>query len=42
LEVEIAVPVRQGEDTIVADVLEVKVKDGESVSIPFRGFYGED
>ncbi len=42
LEVEIAVPTRQREDTIVADVLEVKIKDGESVSIPFRGFYGED
>ncbi len=42
LDIEITVPARQGEDTIVADVLEVKVKDGESVSIPFRGFYGED
>lgn len=42
LEVEITAPVRQGEDTIVADVIEIKVKDGEPVSIPFRGFYGED
>jgi hypothetical protein len=42
LEVEITAPARQGEDTIVADVIEIKVKDGEPVSIPLRGFYGED
>jgi hypothetical protein len=42
LEVEITAPTRQGDDTIVADVIEIKVKDGEPVSIPLRGFYGED
>jgi hypothetical protein len=26
-------------NTLVADVLEVKIKDGETLSIPFRGFY---
>lgn len=39
LQVEIAVPAREGTDTMVADVLEVKIKDGGTVSIPFRGFY---
>jgi hypothetical protein len=39
LRVEITAPAREGENTMVADVLEVKIKDGETVSIPFRGFY---
>jgi hypothetical protein len=39
LQIEIKVPVKEGENTIAADVLNVKIKDGEIVSIPFRGFY---
>lgn len=39
LKVEINPPARQDENTMAADMLEVKIKDGEPVSIPFRGFY---
>jgi len=39
LQIEIKVPPKAGDNTIAADVLNVKIKDGETVSIPFRGFY---
>lgn len=39
LQVEINPPVRQEETSMAADMLEVKIQDGEIVSIPFRGFY---
>jgi hypothetical protein len=39
LQIEVKAPVKQGENTIAADVLTVKIKDGETISIPFRGFY---
>ena len=39
LQIEITPPARQGEDTMATDTIEVKIKDAEPVSIPFRGFY---
>lgn len=39
LQVQIKVPPKEGDNTIAADILNVKVQDGETVSIPFRGFY---
>jgi hypothetical protein len=39
LQVEITPPVRQSEDTMVTDTIEVKIKGAEPVSILFRGFY---
>lgn len=39
LQVQIKVPPKEGDTTIAADVLNVKIQGGETVSIPFRGFY---
>jgi len=39
LQIEVKVPPKEGDNTIAADVLNVKIKDGPTVSIPFRGFY---
>jgi len=39
LQIEITPPARQGEDTMMTDTIEVKIKGTEPVSIPFRGFY---
>ena len=39
LQVEIKVPPKGGDNAIIADVLNVKVRGGETLSIPFRGFY---
>ncbi len=39
LRVEVTPPVQEGERAVLADVLEVKIKDGETLPIPFRGFY---
>ena len=39
LTVEITPPAAEGERPFLADVLEVQVKDGALLSIPFRGFY---
>lgn len=39
LKVEVTPPAREGERAVLSDVLEVKIKDGEMLSIPFRGFY---
>jgi len=39
LQIEIKIPPKEGDNTIAADVLNVKIKDGETVSIAFRGFY---
>lgn len=39
LQLEIVPPAREGNDTMVADELEIKIKDGDTVRIPFRGFY---
>lgn len=39
LKVEITPPAQEGERAVFSDVLEVKIKDGEVLSIAFRGFY---
>ena len=39
LKVEVTPPAREGERAVLSDVLEVKIKDGETLSIAFRGFY---
>jgi hypothetical protein len=39
LTVEITPPPAEGERPFLADVLEVQIKDGTLLSIPFRGFY---
>lgn len=39
LQVEITVPERESEHTMAADMLEVKIKDGDTLTIPFRGIY---
>ena len=39
LQLEITVPAQEGDSTWAADMLEVKIKDGDTLSIPFRGFY---
>ncbi len=39
LRVEVTPPAPEGDRAVLADVLEVKIKDGETLSIPFRGFY---
>ncbi len=39
LKVETTPPAQEGERAVFSDVLEVKIKDGEMLSIPFRGFY---
>ncbi len=39
LQIEITAPAREADATMAADMLEVKIKDGETLSIPFRGFY---
>jgi hypothetical protein len=41
LRLEIKAPPREGENALATDVLEVKIKDGETVSIPCRGVYVE-
>jgi len=41
LRIQIKAPPRQGENAMATDMLEVKIKDGETVSIPFRGIYVE-
>jgi hypothetical protein len=39
LRIQIKTPAREGDNTMVADVLKIEIKDSEPVSIPFRGFY---
>jgi hypothetical protein len=39
LRVEVTPPAQEGERAVLADVLEVKIKGGDTLSIPFRGFY---
>ncbi len=39
LRVEITPPAQEGERAVFSDMLEVKIKDGDALSIPFRGFY---
>ncbi len=39
LKVEVTPPAQEGERAVFSDVLELKIKDGEMLSIPFRGFY---
>jgi hypothetical protein len=41
LQIQIKAPPREGENALATDVLEVKIKDKETVSIPFRGVYVE-
>lgn len=41
LRIQIKAPPREGENAMATDMLEVKIKDGETVSIPFRGIYVE-
>ena len=38
LRVEITAPASESEGSVLSDVLEVKIKDGETLSIQFRGF----
>lgn len=39
LQIEVTVPTREGSETMAADTIEVKMKNAQPVSIPFRGFY---
>jgi hypothetical protein len=41
LRIEIKAPERKDDNAMATDVVEVKIKDGETVSIPFRGIYVE-
>jgi hypothetical protein len=39
LRIEVTPPRRAGGSTLVSDTLNVKIKDGQTLPIPFRGFY---
>ncbi len=39
LRIEVTPPRREGGNTLVSDMLNVKIKDGQTLPIPFRGFY---
>jgi hypothetical protein len=39
LRIEVTPPRREGGSTLVSDMLNVKIKDGQTLPIPFRGFY---
>jgi len=39
LRIEVTPPTRKPEETLTSDVLEIKIKNGPTLSIPFRGFY---
>ena len=39
LRIEVTPPAREGGSTLVSDMLNVKIKKGQTLPIPFRGFY---
>jgi hypothetical protein len=39
LRIEVMPPRREGGSTLVSDMLQVKIKNGQTLPIPFRGFY---
>ncbi len=39
LRIEVTPPRREGGSTLVSDMLQVKIKNGQTLPIPFRGFY---
>jgi hypothetical protein len=39
LKLRITPPAAEGERAVLSDVIEVKIKDGQTLSIPCRGFY---
>ena len=39
LRIEVTPPRREGGSTLVSDMLNVKIKNGQTLPIPFRGFY---
>ena len=39
LRIEVTPPPRQRSEVVASDMLEVKIKNGRTLSIPFRGFY---
>ncbi len=39
LRIEVTPPRREGGSTLVSDMLHVKIKNGQTLPIPFRGFY---
>jgi hypothetical protein len=41
LRIEITPPAQEGQNASLSDMLHVKIKDGQTLSIPLRGFYQE-
>ncbi|MCU0915139.1 MAG: DUF1573 domain-containing protein [Planctomycetes bacterium] len=39
LQIEITPPARQRDETVTSDTLQIKIKGGRTLTIPFRGFY---
>jgi hypothetical protein len=39
LRVEVVPPPRKRDETLTTDTLEIKIKDGKTLTVPFRGFY---